>query len=66
MNGVIKDMFHRTLREIDDRPQGNHADPARATASGAESLLDHHIEELLAAFSYLPQLRLAANGDSPA
>jgi hypothetical protein len=59
-------MSHRPHADINDRPHHTHADLARATASRFDSLLDHHIEEVLAAFSDLAEPRLEANGDGPA
>jgi len=58
-------MSHRTHAESNDRPRHTHADPALTTASGVDSLLDHHIEEMLAAFSDLAELHPEANGNGP-
>jgi hypothetical protein len=58
-------MSHRPHADINDRPHHTHADAARATASGFDSLIDHHIEEVLAAFSDLADPRPEANGDGP-
>jgi hypothetical protein len=46
-------MTHRIKLELDDRPCHAHADSARAGAFDDEALLDHHIEEILTAFSDL-------------
>ena len=53
-------MTHYMKPEGDDRPGYAHGDSARATAFDDETLIDHHIEEMLGALSDLQVLRLHA------
>jgi hypothetical protein len=57
-------MTHRTTTDLDDRPGPAHADSARAVAFDDEALLDHHIEEILAAFSDLDLLGLGGAAEN--
>ena len=58
-------MAHHIKPESDDRPGHAYTDSARAIAFDDEALLDHHIEEMLAAFSDLAELHPEANGNGP-
>lgn len=49
--------------EGDDRPRHNHTDAAGAIALDYEALLDHHLEELLGAFSDLKLVRILGPAD---
>jgi hypothetical protein len=51
-------MTHRIKPEAEDGHGPGHADSARVTAFDDETLLDHHLEEMLGALGDLELLRL--------
>jgi hypothetical protein len=62
--GVHDDMTHHTGPQPDDRPRYAQADSTGGIAVDDEALLDHHIEEVLTAFSDLDPWGLPASGSS--